>query len=398
MRRDIESLDINLLRLQTPGCQHVLHFNNAGASLMPQPVIDAVNQHFAREIKWGGYEAAAMAYSKVKNFYNAASVLIGCQPHEVAFMENATRAWDMFFYSLDFQPGDRILTAVAEYASNYIAFLQMAKRRGVIIDVIPNDSTGQLSLDALKDAIDSKVKLIAITHVPTQGGLINPAEEVGVIAKEAGIFYLLDATQSIGQMPVLVSKIQCSALCATGRKYLRGPRGTGFLYVKQEILEALDPPFLDLHAAQWISKDEYLINPDASRFETWEVNYANKIGLGVAIDYALNLGLENIWERVSYLGDLLRIRISKFPEVKVADLGKHKCGIVTFTLKGYDAQEVMLRLRSMRINVSVSVAEYARLDMEQRGLSSLVRASVHYFNTEEEIDLFCAAIKEILKD
>ena len=389
-------LDVQKARIETPGCKYVLHLNNAGASLLPQPVIEAVNAHFLLEVERGGYEAAVLAQSKVQNFYQAASQLIGCQPHEIAFIENATRAWDMIFYSFDFKPGDKILTAVAEYASNYIAFLQIAKKKGVLIEVIPNDQDGQLSIVELKNRVtDPAVKLIAITHVPTQGGLINPAEEVGKIAQEANVFYLLDTTQSIGQLPVNVNQLKCDALCATGRKYLRGPRGTGFLYINQNRVNDLEPPFLDLQAASWISQNEYQVQPSAKRFETWETNYCNKIGLGIAIDYALSWGIENIWQRITFLAHMLRTRLTSLPGIQLQDLGKEKCGIVTFTIEHLKAEEVYLRLRAKQINVSVSLAEYARLDMEKRGLTSLVRASVHYFNTEEEIERFCLELEKI---
>lgn len=391
-------INIHKARQETPGCQHVLHFNNAGAALMPQPVIEAVQTHFQLEIERGGYEAAALAEARIQNFYQSAGQLIHCQPSEIAFMENATRAWEMVFYSFDFQPGDKILTAVAEYASNYIAFLQVAKKKGVKIEVIPNDEKGQLSLEILKKCIDSRTKLIAITHVPTQGGLVNPAQAVGQIAKEANVFYLLDATQSVGQMPLDVQEIGCDALCATGRKYLRGPRGTGFLYMNQKQIEKFDPPFLDLHAATWISQNEYRIHPHAQRFETWETNYANKIGLGAAIDYALSWGITNIWQRISHLAQLLRARLAELPGVALQDLGEKKCGIVTFNAKHLAAEEICLKLRAQNINVSVSLAEYARLDMEARGLPSLVRASVHYFNTEEEVERFCLVLEQLFKE
>ncbi len=382
-------MDVERARRETPGCRHVLHFNNAGAALIPQPVLEAVTQYQLLEAERGGYEAAAIEEAKIKNFYQAAAKLLNAQPNEIAFLENATRAWDMAFYSLEFKPGDRILTAQAEYASNYIAFLQVAKRTGAEIGVIPNDEQGQLSLSALEKSIDARVKLIAITHVPTQGGLINPAEEVGKIANQAGIFYLLDATQSTGQLPIDVKKIGCDALCATGRKYLRGPRGTGFLYVKQSVLENMEPPFLDLHAAQWTEKNAYTIMPDGRRFETWETSYANKIGLAAAIDYALSFGIEAIWARIQHLAAELRARLSAVRGVTLRDLGRHKCGIVTFTLDGWDPKELCLALRKRDINVSVSWQEYAKLDFEARGLSKLVRASVHYYNTLEEIERFC---------
>jgi cysteine desulfurase/selenocysteine lyase len=385
-------IDIVRARQDTPGCERVLHLNNAGAALMPKQVLDAVTGHLRLEAEIGGYEAAESAHDAVERVYDAASRLIGCQRDEIAIIENATRAWDMAFYSLPFKAGDRILTAVSEYASNYIAFLQTAQRTGAVVDVIPNDGYGQVSVEALQDLIDERVRLIAITHVPTNGGLVNPAIEIGKIARRAKIPFLLDTCQSVGQMPIDVQAIGCDMLSATGRKYLRGPRGTGFLYVRRGIIEQLEPPFLDLHAAKWVTKDSYEIRADARRFENWETNYAGKIGLGVAIDYALAWGLESIWARVSYLARRLRTRLSHVPHVQLRDLGAQKCGIVTFTMDGRDPQEIRRRLAEQKINVSVSVAEYSRLDMDNRGLASVVRASVHYYNDEAEIEQFCDAL------
>jgi cysteine desulfurase/selenocysteine lyase len=386
------ALDVQRARRETPGCENVLHFNNAGAALMPQPVLHATIGHLQREALIGGYEAAAQAHEAVEHVYDAAAILLGCHRDEIAIVENATRAWDMAFYAMPFGPGDRILTAVAEYASNYIAFLQVARKTGAVVEVIPNDESGQISIDALRQAIDDRVKLIAITHIPTNGGLVNPAAAVGKVAREAGVLYILDACQSVGQMPIDVETIGCDMLSATGRKFLRGPRGTGFLYVRRAILERLEPPFLDLHAAQWVARDRFEIRPDARRFENWETYYAGKIGLGVAIDYALQWGLGAIWARVSRLAEALRQRLSTVPGATVRDQGIERCGIVSFDITDNDADKVHRRLAAERINVSVSRRPSTLLDMEARGLRDLVRASIHYYNTEEEIERFCSVL------
>ena len=390
------SLDVARARADTPGCRRVVHLNNAGASLPARPVLEAVIDHLRLEAEIGGYEAAAARQGETAHTYDALARLVGARREEIAVVENATRAWDMAFYSLPLGPGDRILTATAEYASNVIAFMHLARRRGVSVEVVPDDDAGQLSVDALRDLLDERVKLIAISHVPTHNGLVNPAVEVGRAAREAGVTYLLDACQSVGQMPVDVAEIGCDLLSATGRKFLRGPRGTGFLFVSGRLLDRLDPPFLDLHAATWTGPGEFEVRPDARRFESWESSPAARIGLGVAADYALGLGLDAIGQRVTALAERLRGLLGALPGVTVHDRGARRCGIVTFSVEGHEASEVAAALARRRINVSQSPPEAARYDFEARGLPVLVRASVHYYNTTDELEALCSVVERLV--
>lgn len=384
--------DLLRARNETPGCSNVIHFNNAGAALMPQAVLDAMIRHLHLESQIGGYEASERSHSQTEHFYDAAGRLIGANPEEIAFIENATRAWDMAFYSLRFEPGDRILAANTEYASNYIAFLQVARKTGVEVEIVPSDEYGRISIPALKSMINERVKLIALTHVPTNGGLINPAAEVGRIAREHGVLFILDACQSVGQMPVDVNKIGCDILSATGRKFLRGPRATGFLYVRRKLVDHLEPPFLDLHAATWTSPNDFKIRNDARRFENWEQNYAGKIGLATAIDYAMQWGLDDIRSRVQQLAEQFREQLASIPAVKVHDLGVERGGIVTFTVENKDPDQIHTQLADQKINVSVSRRSSTLLDMDSRGLPDLIRASVHYYNSEDEVDRFCTTL------
>jgi len=386
-------MNIQQLRKDTPGCEHVLHFNNAGAALPPQQVTSAIKNHLDLESLQGGYEAANMASATTDRFYQSAATLINCTPKEIAFIDNATRAWDMAFYSLSFNKGDKILTAHSEYASNYLALLHRARQLGLTIEVVANDASGQIDLVDLTNKMTKEVKLIAITHVPSQGGLVNPAQAVGEIARQHGVTYLLDATQSIGQMPVDVQAIGCDFLCATGRKFLRGPRGTGFLYARQSIIKDCNPPFIDLHSATWVEDNSYVLQASAQRFETWEQNIAAKIGLTVAIEYALTQGMTQIWARIQKLATSLRQQLAEIPGITIRDLGQEQCGIVTFNADNKSTAEIQQYLRTKHINVSLSLPEYARLDLVKRQISSLVRASVHYYNTEEEVETFCQAIK-----
>ncbi len=388
--------DLQRARRETPGCEHVLHFNNAGASLSPQPVLDATIAHLQLEARIGAYEAAEQQEEALRHTYDAAASLIGCSRQEIALVESATRAWDLAFYSIPFRPGDRILTAKAEYGSNYIAYLQLARKLGITVEAIPSDEHGQLSVEALRQMLDERVRLIAITHVPTSGGLVNPAAEVGKLAREHGILYLLDACQSVGQMPIDVETIGCDMLSATGRKYLRGPRGTGFLYVRRAILDQLEPPMLDMRAATWITPDRYELHAGMERFESFESNVAARIGLGVAIDYAMQWGIDATWRRVRDLAYALRTQLSPIPGVIVHDRGITQCGLVTFTFEGKDPAAIKEMLARQRINVTVSERRSTLLDMEERGLTSLVRASVHYYNSEEEVEHFCQAIEMLI--
>lgn len=385
--------DVARARADTPGCAKVVHLNNAGASLMPRQVLDASVRHLHLEAGMGGYEAAAHAAEDIESVYGSAARLLGCDRDEIALVDNATRAWGMAFYGIPFRPGDRILTSTVEYASNFIAYLQIAERTGARVEVVPDDEHGQISVDALRAAMDERVRLISVTHVPTNGGLVNPAAEVGKVARETGALYLLDACQSVGQLDVDVREIGCDMLSTTGRKYLRGPRGTGLLYVRRDVLDRLVPPTLDLHSATWTAADRYDIRPDARRFETWEANYAARLGLGAAIDHALGWGLPRIQARVTQLAETLREQLGEVPGITVRDLGVRRCGITTFTLDGVAPDNIKSAMAAQGINVSVSRTASTRLDMDARGLAEVVRASVHYYNTEEEIAALVSAVR-----
>lgn len=389
------SIDVQAARDLTSGCTQVLHFNSCGSSLMPDSVLKAVKDHLDLEARIGGYEAAAQAMPLWEHAYDAIATLLNCERNEVAITENASRAWALAFHAIPLKAGDRILTAHAEYVSNWLAFLLVKQRTGCTVELVPDDEHGQIDLEALRNMMDDRVKLVALTHVPSSNGLINPAEEVGKIVRDSKALYLLDACQSVGQLPIDVQAIGCDILSATGRKFLRGPRGTGFLYVRQTVLEQLEPVFIEHLTASWESRDSFEWRKGARRFETWEKSYANVIGLGAAVDHALHWGLDAIAERVQFLASSLRTALEEVPGVRCQDLGLRKSGIVTFTVEGKEAASVMQRLAKQGMNVTVGRKEIARLDLEHRGLSSVVRASTHYFNTEEEIERFVAAVRSI---
>lgn len=388
------------VRADTPTAAALVHLDNAGSSLPARPVLDAVVGHLRREAAIGGYEAAAEAAGAVTDTYGALAELVGGRPEEIAYLESATRAWTQVAYGLTWRPGDRALVSVSEYASNVLGLLQLVERHGITVEVVPDDVHGQLDVDALAAMLDERVRLVAITHAPTQGGLVNPAEAIGAALRAAGsdAVYLLDACQSVGQLDVDVRRIGCHALSATGRKFLRGPRGTGFLWIAAEVLDRVTPPVVDLAAATWVADDRYELAPGATRFECWERSVAGVVGLGVAARYALDLGLPAIEERVGALAEGLRARLGALPGVEVRDRGVRRSGICTFTTEGVAAGDVASGLRARRVNVNVSPVTSARFDLAGRGLTELVRASVHYYLTDDDLDRATAELAAVLAE
>ena len=389
------SLDKQTLRADLDSAPDCIHLNSAGASLMPRCVLEVQIAHLELEAAVGGYEAERLRHDEIEAVYQSVARLLNCEAREIALVENATVGWMMAFYAIPFQPGDRILTAEAEYASNYLAYLQVTRNTGAIVEVIPSNAAGEVDVDALRDMLDERVRLISVTHIPTNGGLVNPIEKIGIVAREHDILYLVDACQSAGQLPLDVERIGCDLLSATGRKYLRGPRGVGFLYVSDRVLDSLHPPMIDLFSADWVEVDRYELRADARRFENWENNYSARLGLGRAVDYALDIGIENIAAEVDRLAARLRDLLAAIPGVEVHDIGRHKCGIVTFSIDGVDADEVETRLREANILVSVSSPSSTLIDARRRQLPVLVRASVHCFNLDEELDRCVDRVREI---
>jgi cysteine desulfurase / selenocysteine lyase len=389
-------IDLERIRRDTPAASRRVYLHNAGAALMPTPVVETMKRHLDLEAEIGGYAAAAKEDERHRAVYASIARLLNATPEEIALTENATVAWQMAFYALAFRPGDRILTVEAEYGANFVAYLQVAKRTGARIDVVPSDAPGEVDVAALEEMIDERVKLIAITWVPTNGGLTNPAAAVGAVARRHAIPYLLDACQAVGQMPVDVVALGCDMLSATGRKFLRGPRGTGFLYVRRGLLERLEPPMIDHFAAEWVAPDRYKLRDDARRFENWENNYAGQFGLGVAVDYALAIGLDDIEARCRLLAGRLREGLRRIPGATVRDLGRNPSAIVSFTLEGKDSEAVVAGAGKAGITIGASDRASTLLDAQKRSLPMLVRASPHYYNTEAEVDRlveFCASLK-----
>ncbi|MET0132357.1 MAG: aminotransferase class V-fold PLP-dependent enzyme [Kibdelosporangium sp.] len=379
-------IDLDAVRADTPGSQDLIFLDSAGSSLPPTPVLDEVQAHLRREAEVGGYRAAAERTEDLAAGYDVFAELLGCEPHEVAFTDSATRSWLSAIDAVRWQPGDRALVTEVEYHSNAIGLLNL----GVRIEPIPSGPTGEVDADALREMLDERVKLVSLVHVPTNGGLVNPVEEVAAAAREVGALVVLDACQSVGQLPVRADELGVDVITGTGRKWLRGPRGTGFLVVK-----GLTPRLIDGRGAVWESGQEITLLKDARAFELWEYSIADRLGLIAAARYALDLGIDEIAAEVSARAELTRATIAEIPGVHIHDLGEQRSGTVSFSVDGRSAEDIRDQLWERDVAVSVTYASSTRYDMTRRGLESLVRASPHYFVPPTQLAGFADRLADV---
>lgn len=390
--------EIAAIRAATPGCSDdLIHLNHAGSSLPAQTVLDAQIGHLQREAVIGGYEAAAEAADRCTATGASIARLIGARPSEIARFGSAAEAWMAAFWSIPMAAGQRIIVHDHEYGANAIAFIHAAKTRGVVIDRVPSDDHGQVSVEALAERLQvaDDVALVSLTHVPTNGGLVNPAAAIGRLARAADVPFLVDACQSVGQLDVDVDEIGCDFLTATGRKYLRGPRGTGFLYARTSILDRVTPSQPDHHGASWSSTDDYTLADGAQRFEYWEFSHAGWLGLGAAVDVALDLGLDRIELTVAERANQLRTMLTDLG-LTVYDEGVQRCGIVTTASPNIASADLRAALSIRSINASTTFAGSSRYDVERRNLPDMLRLSVHCITTVSELERAAAALRDVL--
>lgn len=375
-----------------------IHLNNAGAALMPLPVIEAVTGHLDREMKLGGYEAADEAREEIAAVYDSVAGLVGAAPRNIAVVENATVAFSLALSAFDFERGDVILTTDNDYISNQISYLSLAQRHGVEVLRAGEQGEGGVDPDSVRRLIaERRPKLVAVTWIPTNSGLIQPVAEVGRVCADAGVPYLVDACQAVGQLDIDVAALHCDFLSATARKFLRGPRGVGFLYVSDRMLEQRRAPlFVDMRGAHWVDADVFELVPDAKRFENWEYAYALVLGLGAAAAYARRVGLAEAGAYAAGLAAYAREQLAGIRGARVLDRGAELAAIVTVELAGHDAAHLMRELRDQAIATSATARAYAVIDMDRKQAATALRVSPHYYNTRRDVDSLVWALDALV--
>lgn len=404
VNRDGAEADLIRWRADTPGCSQRIHLNNAGAALMPSVVKDAITGHLGRESSAGGYEAADAAAPLLADTYAALGELVGATSRNIAVVSSATRAFAQALSAFDFAPGDIILTSTDDYISNQLMYLSLGRRCGVQVVRVPDAPEGGVDVDAVVRALKGKVRprLVALTWIPTNSGLIQPAAAIGAACREAGVPFLLDACQAVGQLGVDMRALHCDYLAATARKFLRGPRGVGVLAVSDEALARGDFPLLvDMRGARWTGADTFAPVDDARRFEEWELPYALVLGLGAAARYALTEGIPAIAARAHALAAETRALLGGIPGVRSLDRGASLSAIATFEISGAhgvsrDSREIVLALREQGINTSAQSRGDAVIDFDRKSVSSLLRVSPHYYNTRDEIMQLRSALSQLV--
>ena len=373
-----------------------IHLNNAGAALMPRPVLDAVQDHLEREAQLGGYEAADAARAEIEQTYDDVARLIHARPRNIAVVENSTVAFAQALTTFDFGAGDVIVTSRNDYVSNQLAYLSLARRLNVEIVRAADLPEGGIDPESIKQLIQNRrPRLVAITWVPSNSGLIQPVSEIGRICAEAGVPYLIDACQAAGQIPIDVAELHCDFLAATARKFLRGPRGVGFLYVSDRVLDrGAAPLYIDLRGAHWTAANEYELVDNARRYENWEFAYALHLGLGAAARYARTVGIAEAGAYAAELASHARAQLQNLRGARVLDHGRRLAAIVSVTFDPYAASAIVERLREQAINTSATFREGAILDMDGKAARDALRISPHYYNTVREIDTLVSALEE----
>ncbi|MEW6592755.1 MAG: cysteine desulfurase [Candidatus Hadarchaeota archaeon] len=379
----------------------VIYLDNAATTPTPEPIIAAMLEYFREygvNVGRGLYRATRKATEVFEGARENVAKVINAAPDEIAYTKNTTEGINIVAQGLGLKRGDKVVTTILEHHSNLLPW-QRLQDRGVELEVIGATSECLLRPEDLEAAIDKNTRLIATHHISNSIGSVQPVREIGKIAREHEILFLLDAAQSVGHMPVDVKKIGCDFLSAPGHKGLLGPQGTGFLYFRKDIGKKLKPLLVgggivldaETHRAELTEPPEI--------FDAGTPNIPGVIGLGRACDYVLEIGVEKIEAQEKKLTEIM-MKIKEFPNVAVYGPPsiESRGGVVSFNIKGLGFHDVAAMLDELEKIAIRSGNHCAQPTMKHLGIGGTARASVHYYNLEEEVSKFVEAVGKVSKE
>jgi cysteine desulfurase / selenocysteine lyase len=376
------------------------YLNNAGAGIMSTKTYEVIINYLKLEREIGAYHAAAKSKTLSDNFYiNAAKLINANSPSEIAYMDSASRGWNMIVYGTPLKKGDTILTLSSEFGTNLITLFNYAKLNDFKVCVIKCDINGSFLIEEIENKLKEGAKLIAISHAVAHGSIINPVEEIGKLAKKYGAYYIVDGCQTVGQIKVDVQSIQCDAYMTTGRKWLCGPRGTGFLYVKSS--SQMRTTQLDLASADLIFDDNLNlirieVRNDAKQFELWEKSFANLLGLSSAIEECLESKIEVISVKIQELSNKLRFAASSNENIKLIGKTISLSGILGFYLDDYSKESyVQNEFDKFDLRISTMSDWDCPMHFPKNGANKIFRLSPHFYTDNDTIEKACEIISKI---
>lgn len=375
-----------------------IKFNSAGSSSLDSYILTKMFDYFSLENKLGGYEAFEVEKKKIERFYLNVAKLINCRATEVSFSFSSTLAWNQVFNSIPLSKKENIVIFENEYSSNHISIL---KRKNAFNDlrIVKTNKYGSIDFEDLEKKIDLKTKVLHVTHIASQCGNEFPIDAIGKVLKRKNpnSIYFIDACQSAGQKEINVKKLRCDILVASGRKYLMGPRGTAFLYVKSSLKKKLQSSILDMTSTRIKYTDNLVMNKNYRFLETFEHSPALKLGFSLAIRNTLNIGVKNINKRLIKLSKYLRLKLNENNKIYFYENANFLSGINTIDFKGYSNNEVFNYLKKNKIYANLTTSNVSYLYFKKIKKKELLRVSFNYYNTKNEIDKFAILVNNYVR-
>ena len=379
-----------------------VYFDNAATSQRPRQVLDAVSDFYktsnANPLR-GLYDLSMMATEQYENARAVVADFIGAsRPEEIIFTRNTTESLNLVAYSYGLEnvhEGDDIVITVMEHHSNMLPWQMVAKKCKANLVYMEPTEDGTITKEEYESKITDKAKIVAVGHVSNVMGVTNPIKEIAAFAHSKGAIMVVDGAQSAPHMHVDVKDLGADFFALSGHKML-APMGIGSLYGRYELLEKMQPFLTGGEMIEYVTREDATYAEIPHKFEAGTVNAGDAVGLAEAIKYLKNVGFDTIKEQEEKLTTLLMEGLKKMPYIKVygsEDPAKH-CGIVTFTMEGVHPHDMASVLNDDHVCIRAG-HHCAQPLMQFIGAGSTARASVYFYNTEEEVEIFLDKLSKV---